>query len=132
MSITARELIETGQLNPGITLLEASAGTGKTHQITNLVVRLVAEHGIPMREILVVTFTKAATAELIGIPKDVYAGLLKSFVFGVIIAIISCAQGLRATGGALGVGHATRGAVRDSIIAIIISNYFMTWLMYQA
>ena len=72
------------------------------------------------------------TAELIGIPKDVYAGLLKSFVFGVIIAIISCAQGLRATGGALGVGHATRGAVRDSIIAIIISNYFMTWLMYQA
>ncbi|MDP6539581.1 MAG: ABC transporter permease [Planctomycetota bacterium] len=72
------------------------------------------------------------TAELIGIPKDVYAGLLKSFVFGVIIAAISCAQGLRATGGALGVGHATRGAVRDSIIAIIISNYFMTWAMYQA
>ncbi|MAF65085.1 MAG: ABC transporter permease [Planctomycetes bacterium] len=72
------------------------------------------------------------TSELIGIPKDVYAGLLKSFVFGVIIAGISCAQGLRATGGALGVGHATRGAVRDSIIAIIISNYFMTWAMYQA
>ena len=32
-------------------------------------------------------------------------------------------------GGALGVGRATRTAVRDSIIAVIISNYFMTWLI---
>jgi ABC-type transporter Mla maintaining outer membrane lipid asymmetry permease subunit MlaE len=30
------------------------------------------------------------------------------------------------------VGRATRAAVRDSIIAIIISNYFMTWLLYQS
>jgi len=72
-----------------------------------------------------------ATGEVVPLPKDVYAGLLKSFVFGVIIAIISCSEGLRASGGALGVGHATRGAVRDSIIAVIISNYFMTWIMYQ-
>ena len=35
-------------------------------------------------------------------------------------------------GGALGVGNATRKAVRDSIIAIIISNYFMTWFFFQA
>jgi ABC-type transporter Mla maintaining outer membrane lipid asymmetry permease subunit MlaE len=39
---------------------------------------------------------------------------------------------LQAHGGALGVGRATRAAVRDSIIAIIISNYFMTWLLYQS
>ena len=51
-------------LDPGITVIEASAGTGKTHLITDLVVRLVAERDIPMREIVVVTFTKAATAEL--------------------------------------------------------------------
>ena len=65
MNISARAFIEEGQLQTGITLLEASAGTGKTYQITNLVVRLVAEHKVPMREILVVTFTKAATAELV-------------------------------------------------------------------
>ncbi len=70
-------------------------------------------------------------ALLLPLPKDLYAGLLKSFVFGIIIATISCSSGLRTRGGALGVGHATRQAVRDSIIAIIISNYFMTWLMYQ-
>jgi phospholipid/cholesterol/gamma-HCH transport system permease protein len=71
-------------------------------------------------------------ALLIALPKDVYTGLLKSFVFGLLIATIGCAAGLRARGGALGVGQATRQAVRDSIIAVIVSNYFMTWFLYQA
>jgi exodeoxyribonuclease V beta subunit len=51
-------------LQPGITLLEASAGTGKTYNITSLILRLVAERGLKMREFVVVTFTRAATAEL--------------------------------------------------------------------
>lgn len=71
-------------------------------------------------------------ALLIPLPKDVYAGLLKSLVFGILIAVISCACGMQARGGALGVGQATRQAVRDSIIAIIVSNYFLTWALYQA
>jgi len=70
-------------------------------------------------------------ASLIAVPKDVYGGLLKSLVFGLLISIIGCSAGLNARGGALGVGRATRQAVRDSIIAIIVSNYFMTWFMYQ-
>ncbi len=44
--------------------LEASAGTGKTFAIENLFVRWILE-GIPVKEVLVVTFTKAATQELI-------------------------------------------------------------------
>lgn len=71
------------------------------------------------------------SAEILPLPKDVYAGLAKSFVFGILIAAIGCSAGLRASGGALGVGRATRQAVRDSIIAIIVSNYFMTWFIYQ-
>ena len=70
-------------------------------------------------------------AHLLPLPKDIYAGLFKAFVFGILIAVIGCSAGLRAVGGALGVGHATRGAVRDSIVTIIIANYFMTWFMYQ-
>ncbi|MCC6407881.1 MAG: ABC transporter permease [Planctomycetes bacterium] len=66
------------------------------------------------------------------LPKDVYSGLFKSFCFGAIVAVISCGAGLRATAGALGVGNATRKAVRDSIIAIIVANYFMSWLFFQA
>ncbi len=69
--------------------------------------------------------------QFLSLPKDVYCGLFKSLVFGIIIAAISCDAGLRAHGGALGVGNATRQAVRDSIIAIIIANYFMTWFFYQ-
>lgn len=71
-----------------------------------------------------------AQAALLPVPKDIYAGLVKAFVFGILIATISCAAGMRTRGGALGVGQATRTAVRDSFIAIIISNYFMTWFMY--
>ncbi len=68
---------------------------------------------------------------LIPLPMDVYAGLLKAFVFGAIISVISCASGLEARGGALGVGRATSRAVRDSIIAVIIANYFLTYFLYR-
>ena len=48
----------------GATLIEASAGTGKTHAITGLILRLVMEQGIDIGRILAVTYTVAATAEL--------------------------------------------------------------------
>jgi exodeoxyribonuclease V beta subunit len=51
-------------IGTGTTLLEASAGTGKTYNITSVLLRLVAARNIKMREIVVVTFTRAATAEL--------------------------------------------------------------------
>ncbi|MFT5050996.1 MAG: phospholipid/cholesterol/gamma-HCH transport system permease protein [Chlamydiales bacterium] len=72
-----------------------------------------------------------APSDIFGLPKDVYAGLFKSFIFGIIVAVISCASGLKVRGGALGVGSGTRQAVRDSIIAIIVANYFLTWFIYQ-
>lgn len=46
------------------TLVEASAGTGKTHTITTYFVRGLLERGLKPEQILVVTYTKAATAEL--------------------------------------------------------------------
>lgn len=51
-------------LRPGITLLEASAGTGKTYTISGIAVRLIVIDELPLRSILVVTFTEAATLEL--------------------------------------------------------------------
>ena len=50
----------------GISLIEASAGTGKTFSITRLYLRLLLERELPVEKILVVTFTKAATEELRG------------------------------------------------------------------
>ncbi|MCL1598363.1 MAG: UvrD-helicase domain-containing protein, partial [Actinomycetia bacterium] len=54
----------------GRSVIEASAGTGKTFTIAAQVTRLVAEVGIPIEKILVVTFTRAATAELQGRIRD--------------------------------------------------------------
>jgi phospholipid/cholesterol/gamma-HCH transport system permease protein len=65
------------------------------------------------------------------LPKDVYTGLFKSFVFGGVLSVISCAAGVQATSGAMGVGNATRKAVRDSIIAIIVTNYFLSWMFFN-
>ncbi|NKE64844.1 exodeoxyribonuclease V subunit beta [Ramlibacter sp. RBP-2] len=48
----------------GVRLIEASAGTGKTWNICGLYLRLLVERGLEVQEILVVTFTNAATAEL--------------------------------------------------------------------
>ena len=54
----------TATLRRGVNLVEASAGTGKTFAIAMLVLRFVTEFGLPLPDILVVTFTKAATEEL--------------------------------------------------------------------
>ena len=59
-----RELRVTDPLPRGLTLVEASAGTGKTWTLTAMVLRLLLEHGLPIEHILVVTYTDAATAEL--------------------------------------------------------------------
>ncbi|HWJ08067.1 MAG TPA: UvrD-helicase domain-containing protein [Nocardioides sp.] len=53
-----------GPLPTGTTLLEASAGTGKTWTIGALVTRYVAEEGVPLEQLLVVTFGRAASQEL--------------------------------------------------------------------
>ena len=51
-------------LTRGTTLVEASAGTGKTYAITALFIRLILEQNLAVNEILTVTYTEAATAEL--------------------------------------------------------------------
>jgi exodeoxyribonuclease V beta subunit len=56
--------LEHTGLEPGVTLIEASAGTGKTFTIAGIVLRLVLEQRIPIEQILTVTYTVAATEEL--------------------------------------------------------------------
>lgn len=48
----------------GLRLIEASAGTGKTFSLAGLYLRLLVEEQLDVREILVITFTRAATREL--------------------------------------------------------------------
>lgn len=62
--------------------------------------------------------------------KDLYVGLLKSFVFGIIIATVSCHQGFMTTEGAVGVGKATRRAVIISFLVVLVVGYMITRLFY--
>ncbi|MBU0580079.1 MAG: ABC transporter permease, partial [Candidatus Margulisbacteria bacterium] len=55
---------------------------------------------------------------------DIYGGLLKAVVFGMLIAAISCYKGITTTGGAKGVGEYTTQSVVTSLIVIFILNYF--------
>jgi phospholipid/cholesterol/gamma-HCH transport system permease protein len=58
--------------------------------------------------------------------QDVMSGIGKTFFFAFFIGIIACHNGLRATGGADGVGKATTNTVVSASIAIIISDFFLT------
>lgn len=63
--------------------------------------------------------------------KDLYVGLLKAFIFGLIIVSVSCHQGFTTTEGAVGVGRATRRTVIVSFLLILTLGYFVTRLAYQ-
>ena len=61
---------------------------------------------------------------------DITGGMVKTFVFGVIIALVACQQGLRTQGGAVGVGHATTRTVVLTMVLIYVANYFLTSLLF--
>jgi phospholipid/cholesterol/gamma-HCH transport system permease protein len=60
---------------------------------------------------------------------DFLSGLIKTFFFGIEIAIISCYQGFKTTGGAEGVGKSAIQAVVKSSMVILVSDYFFTYLL---
>lgn len=60
---------------------------------------------------------------------DVWKGMVKAGVFGLVLSVISCYKGFYVSGGAKGVGRATTQAVVYSSVAILVSDYFLTdWI----
>ncbi len=57
---------------------------------------------------------------------DVVIGMIKSIIFGGIVAVVGCYKGMSCEEGAVGVGHATTEAVVYASITILISNFFLT------
>src|ERR1017187_2041422 len=70
------------ELRRGASLVEASAGTGKTFTIAGLFLRLILEKNLSVREILVVTYTVAATEELRHRIRQTLAKALQAFTSG--------------------------------------------------
>ncbi len=61
---------------------------------------------------------------------DIYNGLIKATVFGLILATVSCYKGFATEGGAQGVGESTTSAVVISSISILCADYILTSLLF--
>ncbi len=62
--------------------------------------------------------------------KDLYVGLLKALVFGIVITTVACHQGFSTREGAVGVGQATRRTVIISFLTILVLGYIITRMFY--
>ena len=62
--------------------------------------------------------------------RALYVGLLKAFIFGLLIVTVSCYEGFKTSRGAVGVGIATRQSVVTNFLLILIVGYFVTRLFY--
>jgi phospholipid/cholesterol/gamma-HCH transport system permease protein len=63
-------------------------------------------------------------------PIDFYTGIAKSVIFGLLIGLIACVNGLRVTGGAAGVGNATTKTVVQSVVAIVVADLIFTAIFF--
>jgi len=63
--------------------------------------------------------------------KDVVNGVFKSFMFALIIGVVSCHQGLITRGGPRGIGRSVTKAVVNSIVLIVIFDYLLTRVLLK-
>ncbi len=70
------------ELQKGTTLIEASAGTGKTYTLCRIALQLTLQQGITLDRILAVTFTEAATEELASRIQKLYQSALRELELG--------------------------------------------------
>lgn len=64
-------------------------------------------------------------------PRYIFQGMIKAAIFGAILSSIGCYKGFFAGGGAKGVGRATTEAVVLSLVAIVVSDYFISYLQFD-
>lgn len=63
--------------------------------------------------------------------KDLYVGLFKALLFGLIITTVACQQGFSTSEGAVGVGRSTRKTVIISFLTILVVGYMVTRVFYK-
>lgn len=62
--------------------------------------------------------------------QDIFDGLIKASVFGLILSIVACYHGFNTTGGAAGVGEAATKSVVMGCVLILVADYFLTSVMF--
>jgi phospholipid/cholesterol/gamma-HCH transport system permease protein len=78
---------------------------------------------VPFRQYMV-------SALSIAVPKDLFVGLFKAMVFGLVIGTVSCREGFATRLGATGVGRATQRSVIVSFLLILVLGYMVTRAFY--
>jgi phospholipid/cholesterol/gamma-HCH transport system permease protein len=61
---------------------------------------------------------------------DLWSGLIKAAVFGLILSLTGCVRGYYTTGGAEGVGRATTYAVVSASLIILLTDFFLTKVLF--
>ena len=84
--------------------------------------------GVGLLDINSGTFLRNITRHLV--MGDIFNGLIKVAFFGLLLSLIGCYKGFNTRGGAEGVGRATTEAVVLASISILVSDYFLTAIMY--
>ena len=84
----------------------------------------VTQLGVDFRQYMASALSMAET-------KDLFVGLMKALVFGVVIGGVSCAEGFSAVRGATGVGRSTQRSVIWSFLLILMSGYMITRVFYR-
>jgi len=68
--------------------------------------------------------------DIVGV-KDAINGVFKSFIFAIVIGVVSCHQGLITMGGPRGIGRSVTKAVVNSIVLIVILDYLLTRILQK-
>nr|YP_009510985.1 hypothetical protein [Hydropuntia rangiferina]AXI96658.1 hypothetical protein [Hydropuntia rangiferina]UAD87341.1 hypothetical protein [Hydropuntia rangiferina] len=63
--------------------------------------------------------------------QDILKSLFKTFIFGLLISLISCFWGLKATGGAKGVGQSTTLSVVTCLLGVFIFDFLLSYIMFN-
>lgn len=115
--LVAPKLVATLVMLPALTILGDALGTLGGLIVATLTLDLAP--GLYINDVLdSLTFD------------DVFSGIAKSFFFAFFITIIGCYNGLNTTGGADGVGRATTNTVVLAAILVLVSDFFLTKLLY--
>lgn len=86
---------------------------------------MAAAHGVPGQ-----AFMESARSFVSA--DDMLKGMIKTVVFGFLIATVACQQGLKTKGGATGVGRATTNSVVICVVLIFVSDFFLAQMLRGA
>ena len=115
--LAVRRLVACMTMLPLLTVFGVTIGVGGGMIVASLT------HGVS-------SYTFMHSIHVYCVPSDLYIGVFKSVIFGMIVALVGCDRGMTCTAGAEGVGKATTQSVVYSIIMLFAANYLLSSILF--